>query len=93
MRRIEVGFEGGELIAFIPSPVEGREQTLRIPATAEGVRILRRIVSSEGHLSYGKKLGTAAEPTQALVDAWLRADREAKISAAIMPEVELELDL
>lgn len=93
MRRIEVGFEGGELIAFIPSVVGGREQTLRIPATPDGVRILKRIVSAAPDPIHTMKLGTFAEPTRALVDAWLRASTEAKINRELIPGVELELDL
>lgn len=54
----------------IPSP-SGGEQTIEIPFTIEGFLALRRILIAR-EVAPKAKLGTDAEPTQSLVQEWLR---------------------
>lgn len=68
----------------IPSEVEDRIQTVLIPPTEDGMRVLLRILRARNEAPglNGRKLNTDSEPTQALVREWLRADREAKTKQA-----------
>lgn len=91
---VEVKLIGGEMHAEIASP-SGGTQAVLIPMTLDGLRILKRILSAPAHHSFGTKLGTEAEPTQALVNAWLRAERQRNLSQEVkdLEDLELEIDL
>lgn len=70
---------GGAFYLTIPSPADGREQILTIPASVEGLRVIRRVLTARADQPV-QSLGSDGEPVQSLVDAWLRADAEAKAS-------------
>lgn len=85
---------GGEMHAEIPSP-SGGTQSILIPMTLDGVRILKRILSAQPHHAHGKKLGTESEPTQALINEWLKAERQRNLAKEVekIEDLELEIEL
>ncbi|HEY9155563.1 MAG TPA: hypothetical protein VIM69_10550 [Opitutaceae bacterium] len=85
---------GGDLACEIPSP-SGGTQHITIPLSLDGLRILKRILSAPSHRDFGAKLGTDCEPTQALVNEWLKAERQRQreSEAKILDDLELEIDL
>jgi len=89
---MQIKLLGGDIIAQIPSP-SGGEQSVTIPLTLEGLRILKRILSAEPHREFGTRLGTPAEPTQALVNAWLRSERQRTLATEVSDVEDLELEI
>ena len=81
----------GEMLAIIPSAIEGRDQVVSIPASLDGLRILKRILVARDRGS--AKLGEAAEPTQALVNEWLKAERQRQLSSEVAKIEDLELEI
>lgn len=94
MAELTVTLVGGELHARIPSP-SGGEQLIHVPCTLDGVRILKRILSAPAHYAHGTKLGTEREPTQSLVNEWLKAERQRQreAEASLFADLDLEIDL
>lgn len=90
---ITVKLIGGELACEIPSVVEGQSQSVLIPMSVDGLRILKRILSAGSHHAYGMKLGTEREPTQALVNAWLKAEKQRSLAIAVAEIDDLELEI
>jgi hypothetical protein len=54
--------------------------TLSLPCNLSGMKALRRILRKRID-AQDKRIGTQASPVQAMVDAWLRNDAEAKADA------------
>lgn len=83
----------GEMLAIIPSAIENRAQLVSIPLTLAGLRILKRILVARDKGT--AKLGAEAEPTQALIHEWLRAERQRQLDKTIaeVQDLELEIDL
>jgi hypothetical protein len=65
----------GALQAQLPG-AEGRKRSVIIPATPQGILTLQRILLAQQRMTKAeRKIGTDAAPTQAQVDAWLRAHK------------------
>ena len=64
----------------IPSRTGGKH-TVSIPQSLDGLRLLRKILM-EADATPEPTIGMAAHPTQAQVDAWLKADAAAKLKAS-----------
>ena len=74
---ISLNSDGGLALELpAPPPFKG-SHTVFIPATNDGMRVLIRLLSARESAA-DKRIATNAAPTQAQVDAWLRADRQAK---------------
>lgn len=73
----------------IPSVTDAH--SVFIPCSERGVFLLRRILqkyAAEGD----RKIGHDASPTQAQVDAWLRANAEAK-TEALLASLNFDLEI
>lgn len=81
----------GNMHARIPSALENREQVVSIPVTLDGLRILKRILVASDRGT--AKLGHEAEPTQALVNEWLKAERQRQLATEVKGLEDLELEI
>lgn len=59
-----------------PEPFQG-SHTIRIPATADGMKALVRLLRAR-EADTDRRIARDSAPTQAQVEAWLRANRAAK---------------
>ena len=67
--------------------------TITVPCTEKGLRLLRKVLQK--YASGGtKKIGHDESPTQWQVEAWLKADAEAKHSELLASlDIDLEITL
>lgn len=69
----------GGFVLHIPSTSMGTTK-LEVPATDAGLKIIRAILHAREIATsvYELRIGTKAQPTQSMVDAWLRANKPTK---------------
>lgn len=72
----------GTFELFIPGGESGHH--VRVPATTEGLGIIRRVLSARRE-DLRPTLGKPSSPTQSMVDAWLKSDPEKR------PAVDVDL--
>ena len=75
MVSIELGPRGGFLLTIESMTVDGAHH-VEVPATQAGIDIIRNILHArQVATSYNNKIGSAASPTQNMVDEWLRRNK------------------
>lgn len=63
-----------------------------IPFNEKGLRLLRQILQRAASTASAKKIGHDESPTQWQVDAWLRADAEAKHNK-LLDSLEFDMEI
>lgn len=92
LTRISLTPEGRLLLTFPPSS-KWAGYSLKIDATPGGLTLLKQILQAQANDGV-TALGTRGAPTQAVVDAWLKEDRERRKAEKVMNlgfKIEVEL--
>lgn len=77
---ISLSPEGG-LLLTVPSPTGDRTHSVKIPLTLNGVNFLHHLLIVRSKSS-DQRIGTAAAPTQEMVDAFLAKKRADEVESA-----------
>lgn len=80
----------GDFRLDVPS-VSGTH-TLVIPCTEKGLRLIRTVLQKAAAPRVSPKIGFDESPTQWQIDAWLRADAEAKHNE-LLSSLEFDLEI
>lgn len=93
-RQLRIGLDSdGNLQLFIPSPASvGGGHNVSIPATVDGLRLLRETLQAQSLLS-DRRLGSAASPTQSDIQALVAAFKPTVRAAKPEPTLDFEIDL
>lgn len=72
---ISLGAHGGFELT-VPSTLEGRTHVVLVPGDSSGLTIIRKVLSARAKAVSRLEIGNAASPTQSMVEAWLREERQ-----------------
>jgi predicted DNA-binding ribbon-helix-helix protein len=71
----------GAFVLGLPSTTSEDFHHVNVPATADGIKILRKILA-ERQRETRKEIGNTASPIQVQVEAWLTAERRERAAEA-----------
>lgn len=80
----------GDLLLSIPSPT-GEAQTVLVPFSVEGLRVIRKVLLAR-ESEPDQRLGHWSEPTQSMVEAFLRNERETK-AKSFVDKYDIQLEI